>query len=70
MMGLKTVYSLFCDCWDLYRRYAVLDNFDDGMWDRFRDDIVRLSQKYHAEPFAREVILAVANEIERKEVER
>lgn len=66
MMALKTVFDLFCDCWGLYHNYA-LKCFDDNVWDSFRDDVVNLSKKYHNDLLAREIILAVANEIERKE---
>lgn len=66
MMGVKDAFSLFCNCWELYRKYAVSDLGDEEL-QRFAYESGALSRKYHEDAFAREVILAVVNEIDRKE---
>lgn len=65
-MELKTAYSLFCDFWHLYKEY-----WDSGLGEQelqaFADESVSLCHKYGNEKFAREMALAVNNEIERIE---
>lgn len=69
MMAVRTVFNLFCDCWQLYRKYiAKALNADD--LDGFIQESGDLFQKYGKEPFAKDLLLAVTNEIERKEKDR
>ena len=65
MMAVKTVFNLFCDSWQLYRKYiAKALNTDD--LDGFIQESGDLFQKYGQDPFAKDLILAVTNEVERK----
>lgn len=66
MMAVRTVFHLFCDSWQLYRKYITSE-----LKDRELDDFIResgeLFQKYGQDPFAKDLLSAVTNEIERKE---
>ena len=62
MMAVKTVFNLFCDSWQLYRKYITKDkDLDD-----FIGESGELFQKYGQDPFAKDLLLAVTNEVERK----
>lgn len=63
MMGVKAVYSLLCDCWDMYRRYCP-EKLDDEKWGRFIDEVSVVSKKYNNEPLAQKTLLALFDEIE------
>lgn len=65
MMGLKAVYSLFCDCWGLYGKYATSKLGDEEL-QAFISESAAMSKKHHEDAFAREIILAVMNEIDKK----
>lgn len=62
-MAVRTVFNLFCDSWQLYRKYILKE--------KDLDDFIResgeLFQKYGQDPFAKDLLLAVTNEVERKE---
>ena len=63
MMAVRTVFSLFCDSWHLYRKYILSKkDLDEFIWESGE-----LFQKYGRDPFAKDLLLAVTNEIERKE---
>ena len=65
-MAVRTVFNLFCDSWQLYRKYiAKALNADD--LDGFIQESGELFQKYGQDPFAKDLLLAVTNEVERKE---
>lgn len=66
MMGFKDAFSVFCDCWKLYNQYATSDLRDVEL-QQFAEAAGKLSRKYHEDAFAREIILAVINEIARIE---
>ena len=66
MMAVKTVFNLFCDSWHLYRKY-ILGELNEKDLDEFIRESGELFQKYDQDPFAKELLLAVTNEIERKE---
>lgn len=69
MMAVRAVFNLFCDCWQLYRKYiAKALNADD--LDGFIQESGDLFQKYRQDPFAKDLLLAVTNEIERKEKDK
>ena len=66
MMAVKTVFNLFCDSWHLYRKY-ILGELNEKDLDEFIRESGELFQKYDQDPFAKELLLAVTNEIERRE---
>lgn len=66
MMGFKSVFSLFCDCWKLYSKYAT-SSLDNEELQKFVDEATAISRKYQEDAFARELVLAVINEIDRVE---
>lgn len=61
-MAVRTVFNLFCDSWQLYRKYILKEKDLDG----FIRESEELFQKYEQDPFAKDLLLAVTNEIERK----
>lgn len=63
MMAIRTVFNLFCDSWQLYRKYVLKEKDLDG----FIQESEELFQKYGQDPFAKDLLLAVTNEVERKE---
>ena len=66
MMAVRTVFNLFCDSWQLYRKYISKALNEDDL-DGFIQESGDLFQKYEQDPFAKDLLLAVTNEIERKE---
>lgn len=66
MMAVRTVFNLFCDSWHLYRKY-ILSKLNEKDLDEFIQESGELFQKYERDPFAKELLLAVTNEIKRKE---
>ena len=65
MMAVRTVFNLFCDSWQLYRKYIAKALNEDDL-DGFIQESGNLFQKYGQEPFAKDLLLAVTNEVERK----
>lgn len=66
MMAIRTVFNLFCDSWHLYRKY-VLSPLTEKELDAFVQESGEIFRRYKQDPFAKELLLAVTNEIERKE---
>ena len=66
MMAVRTVFNLFCDSWQLYRKYISKTLNEDDL-DGFIQESGDLFQKYEQDPFAKDLLLAVTNEIKRKE---
>lgn len=66
MMAVRTVFNLFCDSWQLYRKF-ILSKFGQKELDEFIQESGELFRKYGQDPFAKDMLLAVTNEIERKE---
>ena len=66
MMAVRTVFNLFCDSWHLYRKY-ILSKLNEKDLDEFIRDSDELFQKYEQDPFAKDLLLAITNEIERME---
>ena len=64
MMSVRTVFSLFCDSWHLYRKY-ILSKLNEKDLDEFIRESGGLFQKYGQDPFAKDLLLAVTNEIDR-----
>lgn len=65
MMAVRTVFNLFSDCWYLYRKY-ILRKLKEKELDDFIKESEELFRKYEQDPFAKDLLLAVTNEIERK----
>lgn len=65
MMAVRTVFNLFCDCWHLYRRY-ILRELNEKDLDEFIQESGEVFQKYERDPFARDFLLAVTNDVERR----
>ena len=66
MMSVRMVFNLFCDSWSLYRKY-ILKELRENDLDEFIQESGGLFRKYEQDPFAKEILLAVSNEIERRE---
>lgn len=66
MMAVRTAFHLFCDSWKLYRKYIISELKNEELDDFIRES-GELFQKYGQDPFAKDLLLAVTNEIERKE---
>lgn len=66
MMAVRTVFNLFCDSWHLYRKY-ILSKLNEKDLDEFIQESEELFQKYERDPFAKDMLLAITNEIERME---
>lgn len=66
MMAVRTVFNLFCDSWYLYRKY-ILSKLNEKDLDEFIRKSGELFKKYEQDPFAKELLLAITNEIERME---
>lgn len=65
MMGFKDVFTLFCACWKLYKEYATV-NMTDAQWDSFVEQAMKMyHEQFKTVEFAKEMITAVINEIER-----
>ena len=64
-MAIRTVFNLFCDCWHLYRRY-ILKELNEKDLDEFIQESGEVFQKYERDPFARDLLLAVTNDVERR----
>ena len=66
MMAIRMVFNLFCDSWNLYRKH-ILKELKENDLDEFIQELGELFRKYEQDPFAKEMLLAVSNEIERRE---
>ena len=69
MMAVRTVFNLFCDSWQLYRKYITRE-LEEKTLDDFIKKSGELFRKYEQDPFAKDLLLAVINEIERKEKDK
>lgn len=65
MIAVRTAFNLFCDCWKLYRKYIAAD-LDEENLDRFIQESEEVFRKYEQDLFAKDLLLVVTNEIERK----
>lgn len=66
MMAVRTAFQLFCDCWHLYRKY-ILRTANEGALEQFKKETEEIYTRYKQEPMAKEMLLAVIGEVERKE---
>lgn len=66
MMAVRTVYHVFCDSWQLYRKY-IQKQMDDKAWEELIEETEKVYRKYGKEAFVKDLMLAVIDEIERKE---
>lgn len=65
-MDLNTVYSLFTDCWRLYKAFCTSDLTDQDIND-FIMQTDYLQKKYNNSPLSHDLIMAVINEVDRIE---
>lgn len=65
-MAVRTVFNLFCDSWHLYQKY-ILSKLNEKDLDEFIQESEELFQKYEQDPFVKDLLLAITNEIERME---
>ena len=65
MMAIKAVYDLFCDSWKLYQKYMVCQLNEKDL-DLFVQETKDIFQKYDREPLAKDLMVSVINEIERR----
>ena len=65
MMAIKAVYNLFCDSWKLYRKYMVCQ-LNEKELDLFVQETKDIFQKYDQEPLAKDLMVTVTSEIERR----
>lgn len=63
MMNVTNGFHLFCDLWSLYRKYAGRKLTETEL-DAFREEAKWIYDRYGT-LFAKEMLLAVINEIER-----
>ncbi|WP_281844429.1 MULTISPECIES: hypothetical protein [Sellimonas] len=66
MMAVRTAFQLFCDCWHLYRKY-ILRTANEETLEQFKKETEEIYTRYKQEPMAKEMLLAVIGEVERKE---
>lgn len=57
-------FELFRDFWNLYKENAIVEN-NDAYFEKVIQDTEKFYQKYKT-PFAKELGIAVVNEMERK----
>lgn len=65
-MAVRTAFQLFCDCWHLYRKYILIGENEEAL-EQFKRETEEIYARYEQEPMAKEMLLAVINEVERKE---
>ena len=65
-MAIRMAFNLFCDSWNLYRKY-ILKELKENDLNEFIRESGELFRKYEQDPFAKEILLAVSNEIDRRE---
>ena len=65
-MDLKTVYNMFKDCCNLYKRFYDSELNADDLED-FRRCVRKISEKYQDNKFIRDLLSSVVNEVDRIE---
>lgn len=65
MMAFQQAFNLFCDCWKLYRKY-VLKDLNDVVINEYIQESGNLMEKYKNNIFAKDMIVAITSEIERR----
>lgn len=66
---LKAVHGMFTDTWRLYKQYADIRQGEDGRWEAFLEEASALARKYDNGLFARDLLMAAINELERRSKE-
>ena len=64
MMGFLEAADLFHGAWKIYRQYFGSDMSKED-WDRLIAEIDQIYEKCRKEEFAKDILVAVINEIER-----
>ena len=65
IMSFIDASRLFTAAWKLYKKYA-LRKLDEKEAEVFIQEIHSVYEKYSSSPFAKEILLAVINEIDRR----
>ncbi len=68
MMGFLEAARLFQDCWYLYRKYFGKSMVQED-WDFFMETMNKLHKKYNRSEFAKDMLLAIAKEIEKATID-
>lgn len=63
VMGVTEAFRMVCGMWGLYKKYAAR-RLDEKEMEQFTAEARDIYGRYRT-PFAKEMVLAVANEIER-----
>lgn len=66
MMGFLQTAQLFSEAWKLYRKFFNTD-MSEADFDHMVKIMEMLYEKYKKQPLAKDLLLAVGSEIERKE---
>lgn len=66
---LRIVYSMFTDCWKLYKKFSDIQQTEDMRWEQFVNESDSIAKKYNNSRFVRDLLLATAQELERKSKE-
>ena len=64
MMGFLEAADLFQEAWKIYRKYFGSDMSKED-WDRLVAETNQIYEKCRKEEFAKDILVAVTNEIER-----
>ena len=64
MMNFLETARLFSDCWYLYKKYYGQE-MEEEMWLALLDESRNFYEKYGRRFFAKEIIVALINEVER-----
>lgn len=67
MMAFLEAAHLFQDCWRLYKKYFSMQSLDRSTWEKFIGETNLILHRYRKEPLAKDILVAVISEIERKE---
>jgi hypothetical protein len=57
---------LFRDCWRLYKKYSSVESLNENDWEEFLSETSRILQKYQKKQFAKDILVAIVSEAERK----
>lgn len=50
---LKNDYRAFSQCWKLYKKYALVENINEDMWNLFLKDAGRLQKEFENSPMTK-----------------
>ena len=59
--------QIFNEVWFFYKKYALQECGEDAYWEQLNRDAEEIVKKHSGDPFARELIGVVINELAKKE---